>query len=116
MKRKRRAKVEVLRDLDALLVRAESLRDAAAGDELSLARVAIARLAWRQEVLALLPEMSKGMQVAVDFQRAAQSVGATAVSDLAAEWGHHRAAIGAPLEVLRSAIDAWRRSGTRPLE
>jgi hypothetical protein len=113
--RKRRPKAEVLQEFDALVGRGEALRDRPVEDALGLAWACVEKLVWRQDVLALLPHMSRGIAVAADFNR----LGALADPGLREafedELQLHRDGLHAQLEALRDATERWRRSGTRPL-
>lgn len=114
--RKRRPKGEVLQDLEALIAEGEALRDRPVADALALAWACVEKLVWRQNVLALLPHVSRGITVAADFNRHAASVETAPRERLEDELALHREALAAQLEGLRQAAERWRKSGTRPLQ
>lgn len=112
---KRRPKSEVLSELDELTARGEALRDRAIADELELAWASIEKLAWRIDVLKQLPHMSKGIQAAADFNRAAFQAEVPLGVSVDEETAFHRSVMNAQVAVLSKAVDRWRKSGTRPL-
>jgi hypothetical protein len=75
----------------------------------------VVQLAWRLDVLRLLPHMSKGIQAAADFNRAAFPGEIPAGMTLAQELAFFRQVMDAQLAVLQKAVERWRKSGTRPL-
>jgi hypothetical protein len=113
--RKRRPKAEVLQELDALIVRGEALRERPVEDALGLAWACVEKLAWRQEVLALLPDVSRGITVAADFNRCGALADAGLREGLHDELQLHREGLQSQLVGLRAAAERWRRSGTKPL-
>ncbi|MEB3329485.1 MAG: hypothetical protein VKQ33_09665 [Candidatus Sericytochromatia bacterium] len=113
--KKRRPKAEVLQELDALLGRGEALRDRPIEDALELARACVEKLVWRQEVLALLPHMTRGISAAAAFNRPGLQADAGPREGLDEELRLHQEGLHAQLEALREAAERWRRSGTRPL-
>jgi len=113
--RKRRPKAEVLQELDALVARGEALRSRPLDDALALARACVEKLVWRQDVLAVLPQMSQGITVAADFNRRGVLAESGLREGLEAEALLHCEGLTAQLEALRDAAERWRRSGTRPL-
>lgn len=112
---KRRPKADVLRELDEQSARGEALRDRKLGDELELAWASIEKLAWRMDVLKLLPHMSKGIQAAADFNRAAFPAEVPLGVSLDEERLYFKSVMNAQLTVLTKAVERWRKSGTRPL-
>lgn len=112
---KRRPKSEVLRALDEQTARGQALRERAIADELELAWASVEKLAWRMDVLKLLPHMSKGIQAAADFNRAAFPAEVPLGVALDEELAFFRQVMDAQLAVLGKAVERWRKSGTRPL-
>lgn len=112
---KRRPKGEVIAELDAQIARGQALRDRPIGDDVELAWASVEKLAWRLEVLKLLPHMSKGIQAAADFNRAAFPAEIPDGTNLEAELSFFRHVMNEQLAGLTKAVDRWRKSGTRPL-
>ena len=112
---KRRPKAEVLRELDEQTARGQALRDRPVKDELELAWASIEKLSWRMDVLKLLPHMSKGIQAAADFNRAAFPTEVPLGISLDEEVAFFRHVMNAQLAILEKAVERWRKSGTRPL-
>ncbi len=112
---KRRPKIDVIRELDEQSARGQALRDRSIADELELAWAAVEKLSWRIDVLKLLPHMSKGIQAAADFNRAAYPNEVPLGDSLEEELTFFRDVMDAQLAVLGKAVERWRKSGTRPL-
>lgn len=112
---KRRPKADVLKELDEQTARGQALRERKLVDELELAWASVEKLSWRMDVLKLLPHMSKGIQAAADFNRAAFPAEVPLGVSLDEERSHFRQVMDAQLGVLNKAVERWRKSGTRPL-
>ena len=112
---KRRPKGEVIAELDAQIARGHVLRERAIADDVELAWASIEKLSWRLEVLQLLPHMSKGIQAAADFNRAAFPAEVPAGTSLDEELGFFRHVMTEQLAGLEKAVERWRKSNTRPL-
>ena len=112
---KRRPKAEVLGELDEQIARGSALRDREIGDDLELAWASVEKLSWRLDVLQLLPQMSKGIQAAADFNRAAFTQEIPNGSSLDDERAFFRTVMEAQLAGLIKAVERWRKSNTRPL-
>jgi hypothetical protein len=113
---KRKPKGLVIEELLQLVERGHSLHQAPVEDFYGLASLSIDRLEWALAVLQLLPQMTKGIQVVADFNRAGTR--STHVAGESLEQG--RAAfqqdVGGQVDVLAKAVDRWSKSGTRPLQ
>ena len=112
---KRRPKGEVIAELQAQIVRGRELCDRLIADDAELASASVDKLAWRLEVLQLLPHMSKGIQAAADFNRAAFPAEIPGGNRLDEELGFFRLVMAEQLAGLEKAVDRWSKSNTRPL-
>lgn len=112
---KRKPKGEVIAELESQIARGQALRGRPIGDDVELAWASVEKLSWRLEVLKLLPHMSKGIQAAADFNRAAFPAEVPGGNSLEEELGFFRHVMAEQLGGLEKALDRWRKSNTRPL-
>ena len=113
---KRKPKAAVLADLDELVTQGRGLAERSAEDMLAMAGLTLDGMEWNVAVLRTLPQMTRGIQVVADFQRAGAALRAPGGATLEDEIGVFRQRMRTQIDVLEKAVDRWRKSNTRPLQ
>lgn len=125
MARSRMTKGAALDALDKLIAEGQRLQQASDPDcawpnpeeeAHAIASLGVDRLLWAQALRNLFPQMSKGMQLAADFRRASIAESFQPAVSLADDRLRLHEGLAAELKVLSTAVERWRRSGTRPLD
>jgi hypothetical protein len=112
---KKKPKGVVIEELTELCQRGRALMARETGDQYAMAELAVDKLEWLLAVLQTLPQMSRGIQVVADFNRAGGMGKQVYCASLDEERAHFHQTMGAQVDVLEKAVDRWRKSNTRPL-
>lgn len=113
---KKKPKGVVIEELTALVERGGAMLSRPAEDTYKMAELTVDKLEWVLAVLQTLPQMSRGIQVVADFNRAGGQGKPIICQSLEEERAHFQQILGAQVQVLSKAVDRWARSGTRPLQ
>lgn len=112
---KKKPKGVVIEELTVLVQRGREMLQRPTDDMFAMAELTVEKLEWIVAVLQTLPQMSRGIQVVSDFNRAGLMGRQAFYDTVQEEREHFNATVGAQVEVLDKAVDKWRKSNTRPL-
>ena len=112
---KKKPKGIVIEELTVLCHRGRALLERPSDEMFAMAELTVDKLEWILEILQTLPQMSRGIQVVADFNRAGQMGKQSFCESLEEERAYFDQTVGAQVDVLEKAVDNWRKSNTRPL-
>ncbi|MDB5100252.1 MAG: hypothetical protein JWM80_4673 [Cyanobacteria bacterium RYN_339] len=112
---KRKPKGVVIEELTELCLRGRALLQRPTDEMLDMAELTVDKLEWILAILQTLPQMSRGIQVVADFNRAGNMGKQVFCTSLEEERTHFDQTVGAQVDVLEKAVTKWRQSNTRPL-
>lgn len=112
---KRKPKGVVIEELSELCQRGRTLLGRQPADMYTMAELTVEKLEWTLEILRALPQMTRGIQVVADFNRAGGMGKQVFCSSMEQEHAHFKQIVAAQVDVLEKAVDKWRKSNTRPL-